>query len=223
MATTSLLGSLTTATSTATNTAAGSAKTLNKNFDMFMSMLTTQLKNQDPTNPMSAAEFTTQLTQYSGIEQQIKTNSLLETMISQQTSGGSMSAIGFLGNTVTTKGDSITHQSGTVTSWNATSSAAGTASVVVKDASGNTVRTFTQKVTSGSNSISWDGKNDAGVSQGTGNYTIAVSGKDSSGNALKLSTGASGTVTAIDFSGTEPLLTVNGKQIKLSQIASVSY
>jgi flagellar basal-body rod modification protein FlgD len=143
-------------------------------------------------------------------------------MISQQTSGGSLSAIGFLGNTVTTKGDTATHQSGTSSTWNLTASKAGTATLKVTDANGTLVRTINQSVTTGTQAITWDGRNDSGVIQPSGTYKISASGNDSSGTPLTLSTGKTGVVSGIDFTGTEPLLTVNGEQVKLSQIASVS-
>ncbi len=221
--TSSLLGALTTTLTSKTGTSSKtSGTTLNNNFDMFMSLLTTQLKNQDPTNPMSATEFTQQLTQYSGIEQAIKTNSLLETLINQQTSGGSLSAIGFLGTTVTTKGNSASLQAGGSASWSVTSSGAGTALVKVSDADGKLVRSFDAGVNEGTQKITWDGKNDQGTPMASGSYTISVNGKNSAGTALTIGTGMTGTVSGIDFTGTEPTLTVGGEQIKLSQVAKVA-
>lgn len=68
----------TTATPTTTGTAANTG--LSSDFDTFLKMMTTQLQNQDPLNPLDSADFAVQLATFSGVEQQAKTNKLLETM-----------------------------------------------------------------------------------------------------------------------------------------------
>jgi flagellar basal-body rod modification protein FlgD len=69
------------------------------NFQSFLTLLTTQLKNQDPLNPTDTNEFTQQITQMSGVEQQLLSNQLLQQLVSSQ--GGVTSAANLIGDTVT--------------------------------------------------------------------------------------------------------------------------
>src|SRR6202046_3661840 len=98
------------ATTPATSTTgSGSSSTnamqqLSGNFDTFLQLLTTQLQNQDPTSPMDTNQFTQQLVEYSQVEQQIDTNTNLQTLISQGTSQSGAYATSYLGKTVTVSG-----------------------------------------------------------------------------------------------------------------------
>ena len=64
-----------------------SAASLSSNFDTFLTILTAQIQNQDPLEPMDSTQFTDQLVQFSGVEQQIRVNTQLETLISATNSG----------------------------------------------------------------------------------------------------------------------------------------
>jgi len=78
------------ATTTATAAAGASATgrtRLAENFDTFLTLLTTQLKNQDPLSPMDSTQFTQQLVQMTGVEQQLLTNDLLEKLVTNTGSG----------------------------------------------------------------------------------------------------------------------------------------
>src|SRR6186713_986971 len=84
-----------------TGTAGGNAMAkLSSNFETFLTLLTTQLKNQDPTSPMDSNQFTQQLVQFSQVEQQIQSNSNLKTLIAQGQSSASAMAMDFLGKKV---------------------------------------------------------------------------------------------------------------------------
>src|SRR5580704_9781763 len=93
--------------STSSSGASGSGDAMNQlsgNFDTFLTLLTTQLKDQDPTSPMDSSTFTQQLVEYSQVEQQINSNTNLQTLISQgQTQSGAY-ATSYLGKTVTVTG-----------------------------------------------------------------------------------------------------------------------
>lgn len=78
-------------TSTSTQTATTSTEstsTLSSDFETFLVMLTTQMENQDPLNPLDSQDFATQLATFSGVEQQVKTNDLLSTLNSQLLTSG---------------------------------------------------------------------------------------------------------------------------------------
>jgi flagellar basal-body rod modification protein FlgD len=72
------------------------------NFQGFLTLLTTQLKNQDPTSPLDTNQFTQQITQMTGVEQQLLSNKLLQQLVTEQTGVGS--AAGLIGDTVTAAG-----------------------------------------------------------------------------------------------------------------------
>ncbi|MCC7047960.1 MAG: hypothetical protein IT562_14710, partial [Alphaproteobacteria bacterium] len=87
---------------TDTATATGTTKSMSKlaeNFDQFLTLLTTQLKNQDPLSPMDSAQFTQQLVSFAGVEQQINTNKNLETLLSLQKSNQMVGALDLMGKT----------------------------------------------------------------------------------------------------------------------------
>src|SRR6201996_1325219 len=73
---------------------------LSSNFSTFLTLLTTQLKNQDPTSPMDSNQFTQQLVQFSQVEQQIDTNTNLKSLIAQGTSQAASYATSYLGKNV---------------------------------------------------------------------------------------------------------------------------
>ena len=100
-----------TPTATASPSAGDAMSQLSSNFSTFLTLLTTQLKNQDPTSPMDSNQFTQQLVQYSQVEQQIDTNSNLKTLISQGTSQAGTFAASYLGKQV-----SVTNGNASLTS-----------------------------------------------------------------------------------------------------------
>src|ERR1051325_1849387 len=129
----------TSTTPTGTTAQPDAMKQLSGNFSTFLTLLTTQLKNQDPTSPMDSNQFTQQLVMYSQVEQQISTNDNLKTLISQGTSNAAAMTTGYLGKKVSiTNGQaSFTHGSATWT-YNLKATAASN-QLSVTDANGKTV------------------------------------------------------------------------------------
>src|SRR6185312_7829343 len=91
----------TTAAASAASAADDSKKQLSANFDTFLTLLTTQLKNQDPLSPMDSNHFTQQLVQFSQVEQQINANKNLESLIALTKSRSAADAVSYLGKTLT--------------------------------------------------------------------------------------------------------------------------
>src|SRR5262245_29800369 len=94
----------TTGTTTGSSTSMGK---LTENFDQFLALLTTQLKNQDPLSPMDSSEFTNQLVQFAGVEQQIATNKNLESLVTLQKSSQVMGALELMGKKVEVSGTTV--------------------------------------------------------------------------------------------------------------------
>src|SRR5215212_11938506 len=81
-------------------TSAANNATLAKNFDTFLSILTTQLKNQNPLEPLDTNQFTQQLVQFSSVEQQLKTNEFLEALVQANANSINSNAVSYIGKTI---------------------------------------------------------------------------------------------------------------------------
>ncbi len=198
------------------------AKTrLNGNFDTFLTLLTTQLKNQNPLDPLNTEQFTQQITQYTGVEQQLKTNDLLQRLVNNQSGGSLTSALGFLGNNIVANGDSAQLSNGQA-NWTLNATSNVNATITITNATGQVVRTEQRALQAGSTNYQWNGRDDTGVAQVNGSYKIAITARSSDGTQQTVSTRSSGRVTAVDLSNGEAILTVNGAKVKLSDVTSVS-
>src|SRR5215831_803836 len=155
VSTTSAPPSATGSVGTAANSTAASQ--LAGNFDEFLQMLTTQLKNQDPLSPLDPNQFTQELVQFSSVEQQIQTNTSLNTLISLQQNAQVTSALGFVGHTVVVNGSMAQLNNGQAV-WNYSATSAGTATINVSDSTGKVVYSTTQPVQPGQQSFTWNGQ-----------------------------------------------------------------
>jgi flagellar basal-body rod modification protein FlgD len=197
-------------------------KQLSGNFSTFLTLLTTQLKNQDPTSPMDSNQFTQQLVMYSQVEQQITSNDNLKTLISQGTSNAATMAAGYLGKkvSVTTGNAALT---GGAANWTYNLSGnAATTKLSVSDASGKTVFSTAGQTTSGNSSFAWDGKDNNGNQLVDGTYKLTVTAADSAGNNIKSSVASAGIVAQIDMTVSPPKLVIGSMEVDLSDIAAVA-
>src|ERR1700734_3803346 len=153
----------TSSTGTGSSTTGNSAMDqLSGNFDTFLQLLTTQLQNQDPLDPMDSNQFTQQLVEFSQVEQQIDSNTNLQTLISQGTSQSGAYATSYLGKTVTVSGGKGALTNGEAT-WNYNLGAqASSALLTVTNASGQTIYTGAGPTAQGSNSFTWNGEDNNG-------------------------------------------------------------
>src|ERR687895_765063 len=113
MAVTSAITPTPTAASAAASTV--TSKTMASNFDQFLRLLTTQLKNQNPLDPLDTNQFTQQLVQFAQVEQQISMNTSLSTLIALQQATQTSAAMSFLGTTVEVEGSTTRLQGGQAT------------------------------------------------------------------------------------------------------------
>ena len=171
------------------------------NFSTFLTLLTTQLKNQNPLDPLDTNQFTQQLVQFAQVEQQMKGNDQLKTLVSLQQSAQATTALNYVGSTVVVDGSTSKLANGKAT-WNLTSSKPATGSVVITDSTGQTVYTGTVAINSGTQSFTWDGHSTNGVQRPDGNYTISVTATDASKQPVTVTTEAQGTVGSVDLTQT---------------------
>jgi len=211
-----------TTTATGTTEQPNAMKQLSGNFSTFLTLLTTQLKNQDPTSPMDSNDFTQQLVMYSQVEQQIGTNDNLKTLIAQGTSNAAAMTTGYLGKKVSiTNGNaSLTNGSATWT-YNLESTAASN-QITISDSRGRIVYAGTGQTAAGNNTFTWDGKDNNGNQLPDGTYKLTVTAADLAGNTATSSVASVGTVTQIDMTGNEPQLIVGHMELGLGDIAAVA-
>jgi flagellar basal-body rod modification protein FlgD len=215
-------------TPTSSNSSASANGTTNgilnftQNFSTFLTLLTTQLKNQDPLNPMDSDQFTQQLVEFSQVEQQIKTNSQLSTMITNQTASEAISAQTMVGDTIQYTGNQAALENGDASFSYTLPSAAQSTTLSVLDANGNVVYSTTGKTAAGTYAFNWNGENNAGQAQTNGGiYTLQVTSTDSNGNAITATTTAVGTVTGVNVQNNVATFDVSGVEVPMSQLVNI--
>jgi flagellar basal-body rod modification protein FlgD len=210
-------------TAAAANQQVGSGlQSLTNNFQTFLSLLTTQLQNQDPLSPVDSNAFTQQLVQMSGVQQQLLTNSLLTSLVGQGQNGLS-GGVNYIGKTVTVAADTTSLASGKA-DWNyELASNASTAQIEIDDASGNAVfKGPAPDMSSGVHAFSWDGKNSSGKQLADGGfYTLKVTAADASGKAIDSQALIKGQVTGVQMVNGAPYLSVGAATVPLANVIGV--
>lgn len=207
----SLLGQTGTTSSNQTAT-----KTVGK--DEFMKLLLAQLKNQDPLNPMDGTDFAAQLAQFSSLEQLTNLNTTLETQSVNQMTLGYAQSVNMIGKEVVANaGNTITATGQTASLNYQLASDAQSVTIAILDKNGKLVKTWDESAKSaGMNHTTWDC---SGVEQG--DYTYQVTAKDSFGSAVTAQTLTTGVVSAVHFRSNQILVTVNGREVPLSNIIEI--
>jgi flagellar basal-body rod modification protein FlgD len=195
-------------------------QTIADNFDTFLQLLTTQLKNQNPLDPLDTNQFTEQLVQFSGVEQQLKTNDFLSSLVSSNANTTNSNAVGYIGKTVTASGTRSELVNGQA-QWQFNVKDAATVTVNIKDANGNTVYSEKGTMQAGTGTFTWDGLDNQGNVQSPGTYTISMQAVNAEGKSVNVSTETTGVVTGVDFTGSEPVLLVGKARLNLSGVTSV--
>jgi flagellar basal-body rod modification protein FlgD len=195
--------------------------TIAENFSTFLQLLTTQLKNQNPMDPLDTNQFTQQLVQFAQVEQQMKQNDQLSQIIAIEKSAQTTVALSYVGHTVVVEGQTSQLTVPGVAGWTMNITKPATATVTVKDATGQTCYTGTFSVTPGQQNFTWDGKGNDGKQWPAGNYTLTATAKDASGETSAISTEIIAVVDSVDLTKDPPILSINGKDYTVDQIKRV--
>ena len=225
MTTTTPTSSATTnSTTTAAAATASSSQQLAGNFDTFLQLLTTQLQNQDPLSPMDTTQFTEQLVSFAGVEQQINMNTNLQTLISMQQSSESLQALQLVGANVTINSNTATLSNATSTpaTWGFSSPSPATGAVTITSSTGQVAYTGTTSLSAGSQTYTWNGQGNNGVTWPDGNYTLSINAVGANGQAVTISTQVQGTISSVNVSQNPPQVTVGGQSYPLSSIQSIN-
>lgn len=208
------------AASTATSAVAG-RKRLAENFDTFLSLLTTQMKNQDPLSPMDSTQFTQQLTQMTGVEQQLLTNDLLQKLVNN-TGTGVATAVSLIGKEVRAETADAGLKDGKATWTYSFDRAAADVKLDILDSKGVVVRSIAPTDNgAGDHTFTWDGKSAAGSTMAAGTYSLRVTAKDSQGTAVTSKVFSDGVVTGVEQKDGSTLISVNGAQVAWDKIVSI--
>jgi flagellar basal-body rod modification protein FlgD len=213
----------TTPAASSTNTTALGAASLADNFNTFLSLLTTQLKNQDPLSPLDSNQFTQQLVQMTGVEQQINANSLLTQLVAN-TGNGVSTAVTLIGKDVKAVSDNANLTTGQAKWTYNLSAAASDLKVEVLDANGKLVHAEAPSdMKAGDHSFTWNGKDLSGnqLPDG-GTYTLRVTATDSSGAAIASTNYVEGVVTGVTQSNGATSITVNGGPVDWSKVTTIT-
>lgn len=192
-------------------------------FDTFLLLLTEQLKNQDPLDPLSSNEFTSQLVQFTQVEQSITSNQNLERLINLQLASNLSNLVGYLGKTaevassggVLSNGQALWHYDFGV-------SAPDLVSISIQDDSGRVIFGTLGNSDSGKQDFTWDGLDNAGNQSGDGVYTAIITGATLAGETLQPAVSSSAVVTSVETTGGNPMLSLSELKIPADAVLSVS-
>ncbi len=218
----SISSSATSTSGTASASTAGSALAqLGANFNQFLQLLLTQVQNQDPTAPTDTTQFTTELVQFTGVQEQVNTNTSLGQLIGLQQSAQVLQGSGLVGDTATVTANQIALQSGTGT-VSFTGTAGEPVAISIVNAAGTPLRDATLTANAGSNTWTWDGTDNSGNPVPDGAYNIAVETQSSNGANTPVPFSITGTATGISSSGTTTQLQIGALSVNLSALQSVA-
>ncbi len=194
--------------------------------DDFLSLLVTQMRNQDPLDPMKGTDFAAQLAQFSSLEQLTNMNTSLQQSLSANavlsSSINNALAASLIGKDVRATASSFHYSAaGSAQLGYSLTVPAASASVKIYDSNGTLVRTLTGGVNTGDNTVVWDGTNDAGQAVGAGDYTFKVSAADSTGNDLSTSSFIFGKVSGVRFKSDGSVFVIDGVEVSLANILEI--
>lgn len=193
---------------------------LANNFETFLSLLTAQLRNQNPLDPLNVNQFTQQLVQFAQVEQQLKGNSFLEALVNTQKTAQSTQALAFVGRTAVVDGSIATLTRGSAV-WALHTPKSIRAVVTVTNSAGQTVHSETRTLAAGQNRFAWSGKDDTGGALPNGVYRLAVTAKDGGDRNVPISTEVEATVDSVDLTASPVLLSIGGQTYTMDKIKRV--
>ncbi|MDR1026036.1 MAG: hypothetical protein LBL47_01430 [Lactobacillus sp.] len=183
---------------TNTTTTDSASSTLSADMNTFLTLLTTQLKYQDPLDPMDTAQFTQQLVMYSQVEQSIQTNTKLDNLLNLSVSNLGAQAVSYIGKTAQVLGDVMPLEDGKAKATYTLDKNVVSSTIYVKDMDGNIVYTESGNTVSGTHEFTWDGKDSSGIQLEDGAYQILVSANVAAGeSAANIITTIFGKVTGV--------------------------
>lgn len=188
-------------------------------FADFLNLLTVQLQNQDPLEPMDSTEFTNQLVAFTGVEQQINTNQKLDNMLNLEVSNALTNAIGYIGTTISYLGSEINYEGGTSRISYAFTSAPETVTINILNEEGQRVFNTSEVPRDvGSNEFVWDGLDSNGNPVPPGIYSVSVDALDSNDAPVQSSLVVEGRVSGVEQQNGAILAIVGERAVPVGNI-----
>lgn len=216
-----LLSSLSDTTPNDGTKSSSSKAQLQEDLNRFLNLLITQLKNQDPLDPLDANEFTSQLVQFASVEQQIYQNANLEKLLALQQTSQISSMVDFIGHTVEATGKQVPLKNNNAEfTYNLDTNSAETI-INIKDASGITVYTGDGETAAGKHTFAWDGLAFGTMPQPDGIYTVTVTAFDPLRNLQDVAQTVFGRVTGSGAEDGEVSLFLGDIKVPMDDVLSV--
>lgn len=215
------------ATTSTTQAAASSTasavdrKQLAGNLNQFLTLLVTQLQNQDPLDPMDTNAFTQQLVQFASVEQQIQQNANLEKLIAAQQASQVGAMTSYLGRTVETAGPVLSLQGGQASGTYTLADTAAEATLRIRDTKGKVVHEAAIDPTAGRHAFAWNGQDQNGVRLADGPYAVEVVAKRRDGAIVESKTTVIGRVTSASFADGETTLLLGDTPVATNAILAL--
>jgi flagellar basal-body rod modification protein FlgD len=203
-----------------TNTGTSALAGLSNNFSDFLSLLMTQLQNQNPSSPMDSSQFTSELVQFSSVEQQINSNNDLTQLIQLTQASQVEQSASMIGKPVTVTSDQLSLQNSTA-EVNFNTTAAEPVGITVYNASGAQVASTTLTSSAGANSWTWNGEGPNGVTEPDGAYTVSVLAVGAGSGNAKVPFTVTGTATSVQNNSGTVELQMGGLTLPFSSVVSV--
>ena len=189
----------------------------------FLKLFTTQLKFQNPLEPLDNFQMATQMAQFNTVDALMKMNETMTQVAANQNSMNHLQAAGLIGKKVETQGNRLSLRQGTVSEGMYQLSRPGKVMIQVFNGQGSLVRQIDAGVKDATRQkIGWDGKNQAGATLPDGFYTFRILAADSQGQAVPATLYQTGKVDGISLENGSILLQVNGGQVSFSDILAFS-
>jgi flagellar basal-body rod modification protein FlgD len=208
---------------TSTYTTSSTEQTESLGQDVFLNLLITQLKHQDPLEPMEGTEFVTQLAQFSELDEMRALTSGQEDLQNYMASLNNFAAVSLLGKTVEFSGDQVAHQEGIPTAvefYLPTDAAQVTVSLY--DAQGSLIHSMNQgPMAAGERSVLWSGMDENGQPLPSGTYRVDVVASDASEGSIPVALMQRGVVQEVVFDDGVPELRVGDRWLSLPEVESI--
>jgi flagellar basal-body rod modification protein FlgD len=204
--------------------ATNAAQKAGQTYNQFLNLLTTQLQNQDPLDPMDSSQFTNQLVSFSQVEQGILTNQKLDAMLTQTSNNQIGQSLAYIGKDVYYKGNAVYYDGSTELKIGyAIDGTPKTAQLRIRDADNNIIRTIPVPANTSAGSIAWDGLDDNGDPVEAKNYAISIDALDNTGTKINTYTAVPGHVDGIETVDGVLYLALKGDgRVDATQVISIS-
>lgn len=192
-----------------------------RNFQDFLKLLTTQLQNQDPTDPTDTNQLTQQIATLSQVEQQIATNANLQKLVSLFNAAQTGTAVSYIGKIIDADGNSLSlHNGQALLAYDLPSNAADV-TVSVLNNLGQTVYSAPGTKAAGRNDMAWDGRTDSGATAPNGVYSFVVAARDAAGNTIDAKTITTGVVNGVENKDGATQLSIGSLYVPLDKVKSI--